>query len=192
MMFGLSTNYRPPDRRRYGQTGQAIPSHSRLDYLNLRPFLGNESAFNAAVLELMNELVWTPKLAVTSIRLYVVLARRANRKTGCCYPGIETLARELGTSAQAVRKACRQLERSGFILIEQNASKYRTNVFYLDFRKLSASDAQRIATTNVPTSETRVSGSLTKEKFGETESAGLSAEDRELLQYAAMRRWSHG
>lgn len=162
-----------------------------LEQLNIGPFLGKAHAFDAAILDLISKLALTPELSRTSIRLYVALAGKMNRRTGFCYPGVSSLAEILGVSSQAIRRACRELESSGFIHVEQNASTYRTNLFFIDFRRLRTSDSNSGIRPGTTGSETGLSGSLDREIFGETNVAGLSTQDQELLRYAAERKWSH-
>ena len=162
-----------------------------LDRLNLRPFLNDQVEFDRAVLICIAKLVRVPGVFRTAIRLYVVLAEKANRRTGCCYPGVNSLADELGVSPQAIRKSCRELELAGFIHVDHNASTYRTNVYYLDFTEVPA--AQRVSETEAfaRRPETRRSGSLDIGLFGETPVSGLNPDDRELLEFAAKRGWSN-
>lgn len=163
-----------------------------LEQLNIRPFLGDASAFDAMTLKLIGSVAINPSLSRTSIRLFIVLGGKLNRKKGFCYPGVPTLAKELGVSPQAIRKACRELERAGFIHVEQNASTCRTNLFYLDFRQLDATKSRHKDVPNFAQREPMVSGPLIGGIFGETAVSDLDCENRALLDFAANRSWSHG
>lgn len=136
------------------------------------------------------ELVVSPGLPRTAIRLFVVLAYMMNRRTGSCYPGINSLAEEeLGVTPQAVRRACRELENAGFIHVEHNASILRTNLFFINAgiqASTKSGDESGIARRKP---ETTVSGSLSKGVFGETAVSGLTADDQELLDHVATRSW---
>jgi DNA-binding transcriptional regulator YhcF (GntR family) len=173
------------DKRR--NPGRVFYNDTKLGQLNLSRFLGDAVRFDSAVMNCIGKLVRDPGLSRTAIRLYVVLAGKINRKAGSCYPGVNSLADELGVSAQAIRKACRELEAAGFIHIDQNASVYRTNVFYLDFRELSSEKNAAENEAYVYRPETMGSGSLDTGIFGETAVSGLKPEDRELLEFAAKR-----
>lgn len=180
-----------PNFERYQSDDQKHRIHAILEQRNIRPFLGYAPAFDAMILSLIGRVAVAPNLSRTSIRLFIVLAEKLNRKTGFCYPGVHSLATELGVSPQAIRKACRELEKTGFIHVEQNASTYRTNLFFLDFRKQGATKSQHSDVATPIHSETGVSGSLISGIFGETAVADLNTEDRALLDFAAKRSWAH-
>lgn len=57
-----------------------------------------------------------------AVAVYCYLYERANAK-GECWPAISTIAREIKLSEQTVRRAIRDLEKSGCIKTEQ---RYRT------------------------------------------------------------------
>jgi DNA-binding MarR family transcriptional regulator len=135
------------------------------------------------------ELVVSPGLPRTAIRLFVVLAHMMNRRTGSCYPGINSLAEELGVTPQAVRRACRELENAGFIHVEHNASTLRTNLYFINAAIPAATKSGDKTGITRGKPETTGSGSLSKGVFGETAVSGLTADDQELLNHAAKRSW---
>ncbi|WP_375589187.1 helix-turn-helix domain-containing protein [Hoeflea alexandrii] len=145
--------------------------------------------FDQTISRMILELILRPGLPRTAIRLFVVLAYMMNRRTGSCYPGINSLAEELGVTPQAVRRACRELENAGFIHVEHNASILRTNLFFINAgiqASTKSGDESGIARRKP---ETTVSGSLSKGVFGEAAVSGLTADDQELLDHARKRSW---
>lgn len=150
------------------------------------------AGFDRAISNMVLEVVLSQGLSRTAIRFFVVLANKSNRRTGSCYPGINTLASELCVTPQAVRKACRQLEEAGFIQVEHNASKLRTNVFRINFRKLSKPISKSSNMEQIEEPAPPVSGPLFIGVFGETPVAGVSAEDLDLLEFASEWETSHG
>lgn len=178
--------------RRSGSRNQSPPNEELLDLLCIRPFLGCKAEFNAVVLEMIVRAAKTAGMCGTAYRLFPVLASMMNSRTGHCYPGVEGLATHLGVTPQAIRKARRDLERTGFIHVDLNSSSFKTNSYYVDFRPLErrASTAQSDrAASHDP--ETGISPSLLREVFGETDVARLQPEDLEALAFAVERSQSH-
>lgn len=160
----------------------------RLNILQHRQNLGG---FDRTTSSMILELVLSPDLPGTAIRLFVVLAHMMNRRTGACYPGINFLAEELGVTPQAVRRACRGLEKAGFIHVEHNASVLRTNLYFINFRIPVATRCGHATGCACGKPETNGSGSPFKGVFGETTVSGLTADDHELLDHAAKRNWKN-
>lgn len=157
--------------------------------LNILQHGRDPGGFDQTISRMILELVLNPGLPRTAIRLFVVLAYMMNRRTGSCYPGVNSLAQELGVTPQVVRRACRELENAGFIHVEHNASTLRTNLFFINAGiQASTRVGTEIGITRGK-SETDGSGSLSKGVFGETAVSGLTADDQELLDHAAKRNW---
>lgn len=160
--------------------------------LNVLQHGRDPGGFDQTISRVILELVLRPGLQRTAIRLFVVLAHMMNRRSGSCYPGINSLAEELGVTPQAVRRACRELENAGFIHVEHNASTLRTNLYFINtgIQASTRSGTETGITRGKP--ETTGSGSLSKGVFGETAVSGLTADDQELLDHAATRSWKNG
>ena len=157
--------------------------------LSIRQHELDLGGFERTISRMLLELVYSPGLPRTALRLFVVLAHVMNRRTGCCYPGINFLAIERGVTPQAVRKACRDLEAAGFIHVEQNASPRRTNLFFINSGIQAATRSGDKTGIACGRPETTGSGFLSKGIFGETAVSGLTANDQRLLDHAATRSW---
>lgn len=149
-----------------------------------RAAFADEAALHSACLHIMIKAAETPGLRPTAYRLVAIIASMTNAKTGDCYPAVSTLADRLRLSEQAIRKAMRELENAGLVSVSYNAGRNNTNIYRLAFPDCSASEFCRDPEPDVSPSHI---GGL----FGETDVSGLSAEDRELLEFAAKRSWSH-
>ncbi|MGO5022400.1 helix-turn-helix domain-containing protein [Lawsonibacter sp. LCP25S3_G6] len=55
--------------------------------------------------------------------VYIYLKDRS-AVSGSCWPGVKTIARDLGLSRSTVRRALKELERSGWV---QRQARYREN-----------------------------------------------------------------
>lgn len=55
--------------------------------------------------------------------VYIYLKDRS-AASGSCWPGVKTIARDLGLSRSTVRRALKELERSGWV---QRQARYRHN-----------------------------------------------------------------
>ena len=55
--------------------------------------------------------------------VYIYLKDRS-AASGSCWPGVKTIARDLGLSRSTVRRALKELERSGWV---QRHARYREN-----------------------------------------------------------------
>lgn len=53
-----------------------------------------------------------------AIAVYLYLRSRAN-KEGVCWPAIPTMARELKMSESTVRRGVRDLQKAGFLIVEE-------------------------------------------------------------------------
>lgn len=69
------------------------------------------------------DAVYESNLPHRAISVYLYLSDRAN-KSGECWPAIPTIAEELKFSESTVRRALRDLRKSGFVVTEQ---RYRAN-----------------------------------------------------------------
>lgn len=58
-----------------------------------------------------------------AITVYLYLRGRANRE-GVCWPAIPTMARELKLSESTIRRGVRDLEKAGFLVVEE---RFRLN-----------------------------------------------------------------
>ena len=123
------------DHIAFGAHGGALPGWSpprnnRAPALRPSPgFPMAAAAYAVAAMRAIDHLGRMAHLPPTALRLFIVLTNRTSLQTGCCCPGVETLARDLSASPQAVRKACRALEVIGMVHCEANASAHRTNVY---------------------------------------------------------------
>ena len=62
--------------------------------------------------------IYQSDLPSRAIAVYLYLRGRANRE-GVCWPAISTMARELKMSESTVRRGVRDLERAGFLAVEE-------------------------------------------------------------------------
>ena len=62
--------------------------------------------------------IYQSDLPSRAIAVYLYLRGRANRE-GVCWPAIPTMARELKMSESTVRRGVRDLERAGFLAVEE-------------------------------------------------------------------------
>ena len=106
-----------------------------------------------------NAIVDRTDLNIYEKMLYMCLARHAGEKD-FCFPGLETLCRELGIKdTRTVVKYIRTLEEKG--LIETKKEKGKSNKYYLNNVKVPTSDVptsdvsslSKVPTYNVPTSD---------------------------------------
>ena len=67
--------------------------------------------------------IYAAQLPHRARTVYMYLKDRANRD-GACWPGIRTIARELGLSQATVRRALKDLENGGWIV---KTPRYRDN-----------------------------------------------------------------
>ena len=96
-----------------------------------------------------NAIVDRTDLNIYEKMLYMCLARHAGEKD-FCFPGLETLCRELGIKdTRTVVKYIRTLEEKG--LIETKKEKGKSNKYYLNNVKVPTSDVP--PTCDVPTSD---------------------------------------
>lgn len=96
-----------------------------------------------------NAIVDRKDLNIYEKMLYMCLARHAGEKD-FCFPGLETLCRELGIKdTRTVVKYIRTLEEKG--LIETKKEKGKSNKYYLNNVKVPTSDVP--PTCDVPTSD---------------------------------------
>ena len=96
-----------------------------------------------------NAIVDRADLNIYEKMLYMCLARHAGEKD-FCFPGLETLCRELGIKdTRTVVKYIRTLEEKG--LIETKKEKGKSNKYYLNNVKVPTSDVP--PTCDVPTSD---------------------------------------
>lgn len=161
------------------------PNPDLVERLSISKVNVNERTLNAAIIAMIALTAKMPTLRPTSYKLFMALASAADWKTGHCYPSVESLARSLGVSEQAIRTARAELEAVSLIAVETNASNLLTNNYYLNFsildpaafRSFAAGTGSFPATNNAP--------SLVKDILGETDDAGWNAEDRELIRHAA-------
>lgn len=59
--------------------------------------------------------IYASSLPHRAVTVYMYLKDRANRE-GSCWPGIRTIAKELGLSQATVKRALRDLEAGGWIV----------------------------------------------------------------------------
>lgn len=103
-----------------------------------------------------NAIVDRTDLNIYEKMLYMCLARHAGEKD-FCFPGLETLCRELGIKdTRTVVKYIRTLEEKG--LIETKKEKGKSNKYYLNNVKVPASDVP--PTCDVPTSDVSTSSKV--------------------------------
>lgn len=62
--------------------------------------------------------IYQSDLPSRAIAVYLYLRGRANRE-GACWPAIPTMARELKMSESTVRRGVRDLEKAGFLAVEE-------------------------------------------------------------------------
>ena len=62
--------------------------------------------------------IYQSELPSRAIAVYLYLRGRANRE-GVCWPAIPTMARELKMSESTVRRGVRDLEKAGFLSVEE-------------------------------------------------------------------------
>ena len=62
--------------------------------------------------------LYQSELPSRAIAVYLYLRGRAN-KEGVCWPAIPTMARELKMSESTVRRGVRDLEKAGFLMVEE-------------------------------------------------------------------------
>ena len=62
--------------------------------------------------------IYQSDLPSRAIAVYLYLRGRANRE-GVCWPAIPTMARDLKMSESTVRRGVRDLERAGFLAVEE-------------------------------------------------------------------------
>lgn len=67
--------------------------------------------------------VYAVGFKMSTISVYLYLERRSD-KEGKCFPSIRRMAKDLNVSTRTIQKAIRELERSGFVRIEQ---RFRSN-----------------------------------------------------------------
>lgn len=89
----------------------------------------------------------------TNLLLMILLAESANRDTGCCYPGIPTLARLMRCSERNVQKRIADLVESGEITVRRNGSHARTNLYTLSPALLDTNHSSPIETNYSSPSE---------------------------------------
>lgn len=69
------------------------------------------------------DFLYRSELSHRAVAVYLYLSDRANPE-GECWPAIPTIAEELKFSESTVRRALRELRKSGFVVTEQ---RYRAN-----------------------------------------------------------------
>ena len=62
--------------------------------------------------------LYQSELPTRAIAVYLYLRGRAN-KEGVCWPAIPTMARELNMSESMVRRGVRDLQKAGFLIVEE-------------------------------------------------------------------------
>lgn len=62
--------------------------------------------------------IYQSELPNRAIAVYLYLRSRAN-KEGVCWPAIPTMARELKMSESTVRRGVRDLQKAGFLIVEE-------------------------------------------------------------------------
>ena len=62
--------------------------------------------------------LYQSELPTRAIAVYLYLRGRAN-KEGVCWPAIQTIARELKMSESTVRRGVRDLQKAGFLTVEE-------------------------------------------------------------------------
>lgn len=62
--------------------------------------------------------IYQSELPSRAIAVYLYLRGRANRE-GVCWPAIPTIARELKMSESTVRRGVRDLQKAGFLAVEE-------------------------------------------------------------------------
>jgi len=76
-------------------------------------------------------MIYRDDVSPTAVALYQYLVERAGSK-GCCWPSINTIARDVKRCRTTVKKALRELERKGYLETEQQrrANGSKTSSLY--------------------------------------------------------------
>ena len=64
------------------------------------------------------EYLYRSELPSRAIAVYMYLADRARQK-GTCFPSVPRIARDTGLSVNTVRRAIRDLKKTGFVLVDE-------------------------------------------------------------------------
>ena len=89
--------------------------------------------------------IYQSDLPSRAIAVYLYLRGRANRE-GVCWPAISTMARELKMSESTVRRGVRDLEKAGFLTVEERFRWNKadsSNLYVLGKRKINRRLARR-------------------------------------------------
>ena len=86
--------------------------------------------------------IYQSDLPSRAIAVYLYLRGRAN-KEGVCWPAIPTMARELKMSESTVRRGVRDLEKAGFLSVEERFRWNKADSSNLCKRKINGRLARR-------------------------------------------------
>lgn len=73
------------------------------------------------------------KLAPTERLVLLALAMHRDRRTGACFPSIDTVARLVGLAPRGVQRSIRKLEEAGLVVVEKRSigGRQRSNNYQL-------------------------------------------------------------
>jgi len=148
---------------------QSPASDPLLDRLGLSTLLGHEKAFTSAKLKALDAAAQTPGLPPTAYQLMMLLVIKVWPTQGYYRPRVATLARYLGVSEQAVRRASVRLEQASLIHVDRQSGPNGTNRYFLNLSRFQ------------PRTETEVAVSLIEKKPDETYIAGFTESELRFI-----------
>lgn len=78
--------------------------------------------------------IYAAGLKMSTISIFLYLERRAD-KDGKCFPSIRRIASDLSVSTRTVQKAIRELEKNGFVKVEERYRENKGNTSNMYFLK---------------------------------------------------------
>ena len=98
-------------------------------------------------------LIYAEPISTAAKLLYVYLAERANADS-VCWPGRDTIARDLSVSVSTVGRALTELVTAKLIVVESNASDVGTNLYHVYSPDRRADDTDpRVGLTDLSTQD---------------------------------------